>query len=70
MKIDVGVGGVFVAAIAAFTTICVHRDAQNASLKRRELDHDITTAMQNAVDGMGRFSPSPSYWDEEGIVKD
>ena len=69
MRIDASIGGCVVAAIAALTSIIIHRDAQNASLKRRTLDTDLSTAMQNAVDrGMGLYPP-PSYWDQKGLDK-
>lgn len=69
MKIDVGIGGVVIAGIAAITTILVHRDAQNASLKRREMEGITATAIQNVVEDAFKQCPPPYYWDEKGIEK-
>ena len=67
MKLEVTPFGCAATAIVAVAAIIIHRDAQGASLARRELDQSITAAMQNAVDGMGQFKPGPSYWDEKGL---
>lgn len=69
MKIDVGIGGVVIAAITAITAILVHRDAQNASLKRRAMEGITATAIQDVVDDAFKQYPPPYYWDEKGIEK-